>query len=249
MADYEAAIFFDNEERYLEDVGRFCDIQGVFVGATPNFNSNKVVSLPLVYEEEFGVPGSKVNPYYDRVVARQKGDVYDEMSGFKEEHAVLLDQWIDSTQGKRRVAIFDWDRTITKIEGYWFPQEKQTIDIFAKYFAAGATATHINQYLCGGIQRYTFIKEVMQKCKENGIDILILTNNGMCVYSPSFKELVQDLCGDAPFFILCSRTWRGNKGLALKDTYPSLCKKTGVSGGSKTRRNKRRHRKTRRFRI
>ena len=248
MSGYETAIFFDNDKTYVENVQMFCDICGVHVGETPGFDYKLLTPLPEVYKTDFGEIGENKNPYYDFVGKMEQGkEAYDKLSGFKEEHEPLLDQWIESTQGKRRVAIFDWDRTITKIEGFWFPIGNYTVARFGSAFnKRGVTSSHINQYLCGGIERYNFIKGIMQKCKNNGVNILILTNSGMCTTSPAFKELVADICGDAPHAIVCSRVppWNGHKGLALRATNPALCTKSVGGKSRKTNRTKRTRRKT-----
>jgi hypothetical protein len=233
---YQSAIFFDNDAKYIQNVQQYCDISAVHVGETRGFTTRMISPLPKIYRDDFGTIGEAKNPYYDLVGGQ--GDLYDVQAGFKEEHERLLDQWIETTKGKKRIAMFDWDRTITKIEGYSYPDGDYTIKQFGElYEKPTLTATHINQYLCGGIGRYEFIKGVMKKCKENDVDILIISNNGMCQSSPSFKEMVADICADAPHAIVCSSKvpWLGHKGKALKQTYPSLCTKAVLGGKRKTR--------------
>jgi hypothetical protein len=255
MAAYEAAIFFDNDPKHIQELQNYCNnsIKLVLVGGTTGSTSNIIKPLPEVYRTDFGAIGEGKNPYYDFLNGQR--DTYDELSGFKEEHEEILDAWIAETNGKKRTAMFDWDRTISKIEGYLFPTGPYSIQDFRKFYnKPTTTAEHINQYLCGGIQRYNYMKSIMQKCKDNGIDIVIVSNNGMCTLSPSFNELVADICGEPipipyptplptpSYTIICSKNipWLGHKGKALRGKYPSLCSKPigSIGGKRKTHRRK-----------
>jgi hypothetical protein len=59
----------------------------------------------------------------------EKGkDVFDAASGIERMHVDRLHAWYEANRDKRCVAIFDWDRTITKIEGALLNQDYASID-------------------------------------------------------------------------------------------------------------------------
>jgi hypothetical protein len=48
-------------------------------------------------------------------------DAYDPDSGIEQNHIRILNRWLTNTKDSKehRAAIFDWDRTLTKVEGFY----------------------------------------------------------------------------------------------------------------------------------
>jgi hypothetical protein len=85
---------------------------------------------------------------------------------------INFNQWLEDHNGMTRAAIFfDWDRTITCVEGmvtYGLPlalQQEQVI------------YTDLLLFLMGGQERLDFIKQMFKDIMENDIHFFILTHN------------------------------------------------------------------------
>jgi hypothetical protein len=55
-------------------------------------------------------------------------DIFDGVSGIERMHVDRLHAWYDEKKDQRCVAVFDWDRTITKIEGAFLTKDYASID-------------------------------------------------------------------------------------------------------------------------
>jgi hypothetical protein len=85
---------------------------------------------------------------------------------------INFDQWLEDHNGMTRAAIFfDWDRTITCVEGMvtnGLPLALQQEQV---------TYTDLLLFLMGGQERLDFIKQMFNDIMENDISFFILTHN------------------------------------------------------------------------
>jgi hypothetical protein len=251
---YDAAIFFDNEQKHIDAVPIACPtITVIKVPETHPKPKPLFTQSPL--KEYIASLGE--NAYIEvlqRKEPKELYDNYDPVSGIASTHVDMLRAWMEDTADKaHRVAVFDWDRTITKVEGL-FPYETEA---HISRIVPGLTwATFVNDamlYLCGGPERVQLLKDMFASLHENNVDIAILTNNGGCPTHVALVRsiLIQLLPPGAQATIYCSapEPYLTNKGVRLQDAakFKRLC--PPHAGGRRTRRRAMHRRKsTRRHR-
>jgi hypothetical protein len=233
----EYAIFFDNQPYHLDEVGSFCkNTQLVHINQTsakgpeikfdsPEFNTylqridppNTFADYKVPEGEDYKSPSEEGvwnNLYVYLMVntSRSQSDAIDILSGIQELHMPIVDAWLTETPaGSARVALFDWDRTISMVEGLRIPFPGLSEEGLKRYVREGLT------YICGGDARIAMLRAMFQKLHDAGVMLLILTNNSACDVEPQFDMFAVELFQDIPFFTICSlkEPYRGNKGHAL----------------------------------
>ena len=157
---FTSAIFFDNEQKNLDEYGGVCnicsDITCVKIDETHPINPIKwgnpdgpdVVSpdntelTKYIRDNNF-----KENTYYKiSKTAFPDGDRYDIKSGIQKKHIDMYYTWKEETAGQpNRAAIFDWDRTITIFEGlipfkisYEAPDLARLLQLYINYYETRA---------------------------------------------------------------------------------------------------------------
>lgn len=250
---YTSAIFFDNDADKIENVDEICpSITGHLIPETEYpYPPTKFTDEPL--KSVIQAAGSHRNTYVKYLNASNiNEDYYDQLSGFDSDvHGPLLNSWLDGLEvPEDAIVLFDWDRTITKFEGFYYPPifRELSQNPRARHFLRGVTEELFIEdalrYLLGGDERLTAFRDICQKIGERGVTIGILTNSGSCTtdYFKLFVDLLIPSEVDN-LFILCSRPapFRGNKGLKLKsiEHFSQLCPAFG--GGYKRRRKTKRH--------
>ena len=227
MQKYAAAIFLDNDQGNID----------AFESALPTIRCIKVAESPGRYpRSDITDPASDVakytaksgleNNFYVKFMKHTKNHVenYDPLSGIDAGVIGQLETWISETAGGPRAAIFDWDRTITKMEGVLIPVS----------YAAESLVTYFTQkhptiiddsdiiedyciFLCGGHERLALIRGMFDSCKAADIDIVILSNSASCSRSKYyFEELINNIVRPAkPITFICSHLYGGDKVAAL----------------------------------
>lgn len=238
-ADFEAAIFFDNAALHIDQVSKSCprNLQLVKVNETaPHVGFTKFVNEPLAsYVAALGP-----NSYFDAIKGLGFDDErYDAASGITSENIETGKVWLRETAGlSPRAAVFDWDRTISKIEGIVNLKNPAAIKYLEK--SGGLEYSKLLKdailYLCGGPDRLAQLRDFMYTLHNNNVFIYVLTNNGSCNDGTKFlDDLVKEFFLDIPFSeIICSNVLGGEKGLTLKKT--SRFKKICPSSGGRRRR-------------
>jgi hypothetical protein len=268
------AIFFDNDMAKINDVRGMCNnIELVKVPETETAilyadPTARVITYPALWTGY----DLTANSYYKflNVHGHSKFDI---RSGMQIPEFTIINDWVQRTQmlGPARKAIFDWDRTLTMIEGATFPPVppgppitlRQAVGQYAPYsVAAGgpgiAPANYVEDmliYSCGGLYRLQSLRNMFAYLRENGVDIVILTNSGACLpdRAPYFQEVINALVGVPGYVpqVVCGPLFGGHKGLAMRTIVPGLCLGP-MAGGRRakrlSRRVLRRGRKTRRRR-
>lgn len=249
---YDSAIFFDNSMDHIMHFTYNTTAKSVCVGETMSddvlipFDSREYVDFLAKngLTENINDKIAKLinnDKKYDYVLRRDRGYVaYDPKSGIKQLHTDILFRWLDSIPAeKNKVALFDWDRTITVFEGMVLPihdirpaeefnDEKLNaswinylnkrygpeFEEMADYLREHPTSIEeLLLYLCGGSERLAMLRSIFRRCMETKTDIIVLTNNAGCT-SKHYKEIVKRLIGsDIPHEIICSsgEPYFGNK--------------------------------------
>lgn len=249
MAAIEKAIFFDNDASRLEQVHGVCrDIRLVAIPETNPFyeSSLHVGVLGWFYYSLL----SDNNLYAHALLNNNINfDFFDPVAGIEEEHIEQLRDWIEETNDTpNRAALFDWDRTITVIEGYRtlksltssYNSPSEWFDSIGKTYEDFKEDTLI--YLCGGNERLQMLRNMFQMVHEKGISLFVLTNNTGCG-TPEFTELMKKLFGALPVRSICGKFFDFHKGMALREhrQFATLC---APRGGRRRRRATRKCRKT-----
>lgn len=257
MEKYSLGIFFDNEERHINKMFGVCrqcrDIKCVKVNSSDRLQLLPWTTDPLLsYTQKFSGTNTYLN-VASKIGDWINGDMYDSTSGIQDDEIRILHEWIATTDPRaKRVAIFDWDRTITFFEGVllppfslsnfdnWVTQKTQLV-------LPSIKTEDILEYILGGKERLDKIRtEVFKKCFDNGIDIVILTNNEMALPTfrthNSFKDLLNSLflidSTNIPYTLECSSGFEG-KGVKLStiDRFKDLCVAPGGGRGKRYRKS------------
>jgi hypothetical protein len=167
------------------------------------------------------------------------------MSGIQIKHIPFIEQWINDTAKQTpRAILFDWDRTITMIEGVHVNKDGMVglkTEMKTKYGIdlPNITIEDTLLYLCGGPERLAMLRTIMSECIALGIDIIFLTNNGGCMPEGvnGLREIMDGLFPPgAHYDVICSRPapYLGDKGKAFREEIPersSLICLSGLNGG------------------
>lgn len=239
---YQAAIFFDNELQNISNVNTVCGpISSMLIEETPNLGI-----IPWDALSEF-TSRLGTNKYYDLMKHLYKGESYDTLSGIDNEAIANYLTWEHYTRNMNsRACIVDWDRTLTKVEGF-IPPTMIINDQLIYKIQKSKYSVPIEDfliYLCGSKSRYNMLKSFFQHCTRNNVDIIVLTNNGAAAdpkVSPMFQTIVDTFTGSHTQ-IIASSTFDYHKGIALQshDRFAQLCSRRSVVRSSI--RKSRRHR-------
>jgi hypothetical protein len=239
-AEFDAAIFFDNDQGYLDDVKTRCPkITLVKVNETYPLKKSSLNSGPLSELIDTLENNSYVyflKQYTDWVPS------YDPDSGIQEANIQKYYEWAKTATGNR-ILLLDWDLTMVMFNGMEIPSYD---DIGYNLFKnTTIEPKDIAMFYFGGKERYDMIKRWLIDVAKSGVRIGILTNNGGC-HDPIFQQVVAEMVPRGSYEMMCSRfaPHNSNKGkfLSADPRFARLCVKTG--GRRKTRRRKsRKHRK------
>lgn len=233
---YDAAIYFENDRNQIQQVRSYCESDNITIVDIPESPLESIGDTLDNIAKQLGIAPAnnsyvKTRQLKEGFSGRTPGERYDPLSGIEQEHIDLMKYWLQATQGIRnRIAIFDWDRTISKFEGVSLME--QELANFKKpngqpFFTAEQIREDTLRFILGGQKRLDMLRSMFRSLTSNRVDILILTNNVSCPNQstfPFFESLVRQLVENAPFRIVCSLPFRGNKGLALQRTVLSkLC--------------------------
>jgi hypothetical protein len=249
-----AIIYFDNDAPVIKTVTDVCHSIRVVKVDDSSRHAPKIPhgspELAPFYEK---VPAD--NPYrrFTEIVSRSVG--YDPVSGIEAGHIAQLRAWLAETSDNPTCyAIFDWDRTLSKVEGFILPPEPYSIgqivewatplvpDLASKLAELPPiTAEHVLEYLCVGAERVAMLRAMFARLVEADVEIVVLTNNPGCKH-PSFHELVMALlpAGYAKDPRICSQSHDGNKGAALgaDPRFAAVCEHDMYSGGGRHKRRR-----------
>ncbi len=252
---YKAAIFFDNDPAKVAQVTKACPlIKGITVPETPGTSGpgRSSKSLIVKYSDEplksiISESGGDDNIYIKTARSHGQDDEhFDPVSGISSEHVEQLNIWLAETASQTpRAVIFDWDRTITKVEGVLLPSKHNPRSpISTMLLTVGLIGIKTDkdliesmlQIICGAPARLAMLRGMFNTIKDSGADVIILTNNDSC-FTTSYKELVNGLIPNPgpPVFLACSKNppFFGDKGrrLIVLPVFKSLCASAPAEGG------------------
>jgi hypothetical protein len=254
---FQHVIFFDNSQDRIDEVSSMCPtircvkIPEKMVATPPDMLWTDPIIRPFL------IAIGDNNKYLKALREREElaGDRYDEVSGIHPPDILELGEWMDSIPaGESAAVIFDWDRTITVIEGlfgfnkikrfeeHYQPSSGMSVEEFQRIFREDTIT-----YLLGGLERIAYIREMLNIIHANGIAIFILTNNGSCG-ADTFYPYIQALTPHIPLEnMLCSKVHphNGNKGTFLQahPKFRHLCPQPVANINGNTRSRKRRGRR------
>ena len=237
MAEFDAAIFFDNDQGYLDDVKKRCPgVTQVKVNETlpSNLKKSSLNSGPLSE-----LINTLENNSYVYFLKHYKGWVpsYDPDSGIQQADIQTYYEWVKTATGNR-ILLLDWDLTMVMFDGMELPSYN---DVEYNFFSqAFIDPKDVAMFYFGGKERYTMIKRWLVDVAKSGVRIGILTNNGGC-HDRIFQQVVAEMVPKGSYEMMCSRfaPYNSNKGkfLAEDPRFAKLCPK---SGGRRKRQTKRR---------
>ena len=155
------------------------------------------------------------NPYYQKIPMNR---------GFHEEHMAMVDAWLSTVE--KPILIFDWDKTLSVVEGIHMPKLQSFEDTGIRL----EDACHV---ILGGHARIALLKSFFKRTK---VKVIIVTNNpSACPISqtpyvfgddttsynrPEFLRLIHFII---PTFqdrnLIASHMYHGIKSKALKDYF------------------------------
>jgi hypothetical protein len=237
------AVFFDNDAANFRGFENFPRVLTVKIPET----SHDAPNVP--FDTFVGPLGLEGNTYYQLLTeSKFLGDAYDSASGVTREILNdVYDAWVESNPSIKYF-IFDWDRTLTQFEGIVLRASK-----FYRDHPLGGTDDCSYEdmliYLFGGGARLGKMREWIGFLQGEGIEIIILTNNGSCFdvdaagkesIHKGFKAVVDTLAPGCR--IICSGNPSGHAG--RKDVAMWALMPRAITGGR--RKSKKKMRTTKR---
>jgi hypothetical protein len=239
-------IFFDNDIAKLAQVYSVCkQIELVRVGESAAFATRPTV-MNGDYSDLWLGHNINENAYTTLInnpLYPSEHDMFDIYSGMQEREFTIINTWVNRSVGPR-TAVFDWDRTLTMVEGIRLGQVPPGIirETVAQYYPGLVPVNYVEDmliYLCGGLQRLKSLRNMFVYLRANSIDIKILTNNpaaGNPRSTSLFKELVNTLVAipgyDVEVWCSYFPPYNGDKGMVMREKFPALC---GMAGGRRRR--------------
>jgi len=173
-------------------------------------------------------------------------DRHDPASGIKAEHIRLADDWLAALNAQRAaapsvfvkgIACFDWDRTITTMEGINIRDTERLLrQIQAQGTPGGlAIASRLVHdtfaWHMGGEPRMAALQALMGRLHAGGVDVCIVSSNSLAA-DPIFQEMVRtQLFPMCPMNFICTRGAPYGKGPVLV-AYPTFHQVTRGSDAS-----------------
>jgi hypothetical protein len=246
-ADYDSALFLDNDLTYIEQLKWCPKITSIHVGgiqgSPPEVN---IVNGPEYEEFRAGLSDEGREAMKFFCINFNNRDLYDVSSGIKEEHIEQALNWAEG-DGKKAILI-DFDRTLSVIEGFSSDHYPNTFTFKQRYPQPEITAEGYINYLVGGTVRLYKLRAMLTLLYAQGIDIFILTNNPGCMNSPVyFNDLVSVITEGRPVNYICGLRFGGNKYYAVVNTpgFASLCAFEGGRRRNKRKTHRQKQKKTR----
>jgi phosphoglycolate phosphatase-like HAD superfamily hydrolase len=165
--------FYDNFDEMIKQFQKAKKyVEAILVSNKPNkeiMHGNKNAGL---YTQQFlkVYPDNKFAQYLFSINNKELGTNI----GFSRDDAKDLAKWVLDPKIKTKIVIFDWDGTISAVEGVILPPTKdQTIEMFKK----GITYKEIALYYAGTKERLEGFQNMFNFFHEKGVEVFILTNN------------------------------------------------------------------------
>lgn len=247
MADERpTSIFFDNDMDNIKQFGGRPKVVAIKIDEGPLMET-PFITFP--FYRELKKSGNTYLNFLETL--GYTGDTYDNVSGVSAVHIDEVDRDYVVPNPTVKYAIFDWDRTLTKFEGFFMDRtatfvgdgylesirdqlrrKNDLVNLNKLTGLPSVTAEDMLIYLFGGATRLKQIREwvVYFQGEDREMNVVILTNNGSCSY-PGFRELVDAFAPECA--IVCSKPYGGNKEIAMLANMPAA-----ITGGRRRRGKK-----------
>ena len=193
-------IFYDNDYKNIVEVSKIFFITCVYI---------KEEQLYLKFNKSFNYYKNFTNNSYCDYY--KPTEISNPSNAFGLVQGTQLLEWLRNKN--KPVVLFDWDKTITCCDGFIINNYPFT------YNSINVSEKDVMEYLCGGLNRLSYIRYIFYCIKQKG-DIFIVTNNDTAIKNKrEFLKLIHIIDPDFKDKCLIYGI-NGNKRLALlKDPY------------------------------
>lgn len=165
--------FYDNQPDIIEQFQRAKKyVQAIQVSNSPNRDILRGNPDASLYTQQF----LRIFPEnrYAQYLSRMKNKEIQTNIGFSERDAQNLMIWASNSNIKTKVAIFDWDGTLSVIEGIILPPTKEVKN---ELKVLHITDYEIAAYYAGSVKRLIWLSNMFDFLHKKNVVIFILTNN------------------------------------------------------------------------
>lgn len=166
--------FYDNDINHIYSIEELC----------PDIESIHVPEIPISWEYP-------TNNAYARLIKSFDGETHQPVRGLTDKHIDDIMNWSEKMNdiNIKPIIIFDWDRTLTQVEGFTSP------GLEGRFWKRhGIQFGDVVQYLVGGGERLNLLQMMDAHLVINNADIYVLTNNTACfLYPDVFYYLVEEV--------------------------------------------------------
>jgi hypothetical protein len=270
LGPFTKGIFLDNDEKHRNSVRNACRANMTIINIPETSYMApqvRIDSVPYVqFLERLSSKGKDAAKVISRMCLVTGGGVeaLDMRSGIQTPHVAQLQAWVDretQVQGHKLVAVFDFDRTISMIEGGYFLANSmyEMKKIIAEHvgkredlevYVPGLTPEGYAEYLAGSTERLGMLQDMFDYLYDHNVKVILLTNNGACPRARNlFHEIMMVYTRGRPVDVICGVDFGGDKGKAVlgrpTDTgdLKSLRQMCLAQGGGKRKYRKRRQTK------
>jgi hypothetical protein len=170
--------FYDNFDKMIKQFQKSkIYVEAILVSNKPNKEVMHGNPNAALYTKEFlkMYPDNKFAQFLLSINNKELGTNI----GFSRDDAKNLAKWVLDPKIKTKIVIFDWDGTISAVEGLILPPTKdKTLEMFKK----GITYKEIALYYAGTKERLNGFQNMFNFLHEKGVEVFILTNNPVAAY-------------------------------------------------------------------
>lgn len=213
--------FYDNDATNVMNVKIYCkSIECFHVSEEPSITENEYMDSHIENIANITNYTAVSKRMLDHDLASGRaGEIARVSLGITAEMIDELIHWSKIPSDEVKRVIFDWDRTITRVEGFLTPPalvEGETIETMFRKSRYDITPDQIINYIISP-DRIDPLKKLYIELRSNGVEIYILTNNSVAESSMSaFYQIVSLIFPVPRDHVFCSRGT--DKGLFLKNT-------------------------------
>lgn len=165
--------FYDNYEYILKQFKKTLKyVEPILVSNQPNQEVMKGSMDAKSYTDHFLklYPNNKFAQYLFSIHNKERGTTIGVSNG----EIQNLYKWASTNPAKNKIAIFDWDGTLSVIEGVNLPENTAKTNQFKM---KGITYREIALYYAGTKERLSKLRELFTFLHTKGVHVYILTNN------------------------------------------------------------------------
>lgn len=235
----DSILFVDDQLSHVSNVATCGNkVSGILIDGIQGHPPAISWQSPLVtqFRKRLG-EGSNADAVLSILYKRRYQLLYDVNAGINKKGIAYIKDWVKKTRasGSQHPAVlFDWDRTISVLEGLEFFRRTHFSDMedIIEQEAAiyGITDDErrkftLESYLevfLGGKNRVAHLRNLFDYLLKYGATVGILTNNTGCKM-PAFKDLVKQLFQQRPFQLICGMDFKYNKMKAIDHYFKGVC--------------------------